>query len=331
MYDVISLVLWLTLAAGSGGSFEPTPPNGQNRQIVTAGTPAASRENSILSSDCAVARQTLEKAIVERDEATLRLGLKKSAPAFTREIVQAVKNAYYQTFVPDLTEMLEELRVPVSEDQRLTGEKRELEKAIVSALMHLTGLRFDATEDLSAEDAQKTVAESRRWYAANESEIQKSYKAEMLDRQQTTSILSSNFRVARWAFDKAVAEKDTATLRLGLQKNSLTLRLLIVKAIKQFDDRSFVPDLIQTLEENQSMMSGGSETQMAQQELRKEIIDALKHLTGLQFSYLTDESFVSCFSECPSKDIQKVLQESREWWTVNKKDFENTETKSKQP
>jgi hypothetical protein len=331
MYDVISVLLWLTLAANPGDSPAPQQQqqSGQNQIITAEMTPAELQENPILSSDYAVARQALDKAIAERDEVTLRLGLKKSNASFAKEIVQAVKNAYYQSFVPDLTAMLEELRVSPGDDKGLTAEKREVEKAIVSALMHLTGLRFSVTENLSADDVQKTAEQSRLWYAANEAEIQKSLKDEMLDRQQTTPILSKNYKVAKSAFDKAVAEKDKPTLRLGLQKNSLTLKLLIVQAIRQFDDKSFVPDLIKALEDNQSIMSGGSETQAAQQELNKEIISDLKQLTGLQFPYLTDESTVPCFSDCPPKDIQKVLKDSREWWSVNKKDFENTEANSK--
>jgi hypothetical protein len=324
MYDVISAILWLVLAANPGDSPAPQQQqqNGQNQTIAAETTPAELQENPILSSDYAVARQALDKAIVERDEVTLRLGLKKSSAAFAKEIVQAVKNAYYQSFVPDLTTMLEELRA--GDEKGLTAEKREVEKAVVSALMHLTGLRFSVTENLSADEVRKTAEQSREWYAANEAEIQKSLKDEMLDRQQTTPILSNNYKVAKAAFDKAVAEKDKRTLRLGLQKNSLNLKLLIVQAIKQFDDKSFVPDLIKALEDNQSIMSGGSEIKAAQQELNKEIISDLKQLTGLQFPYLTDESTVPCFSDCPPKDIQKVLKDSREWWSLNKKDFENT-------
>lgn len=66
------------------------------------------------------------------------------------------------------------------------------------------------------------------------------------------------------------------------------------------------------LEDNQSVMSGGTETEIMQQELNTAIVSALEQLTGLQFPS----------SENLSKDdIQKVVKQSREWWKAHQKEI----------
>jgi hypothetical protein len=282
------------------------------------------QKNDILSKDYTIAKQALDKAIAERDEATLRLGLKKGSLSFKRDIVQAVKNAWYQSFVPDLMITLEDNQASTNTNAEDSSKRQELEKAIVSALMHLTGLRFSQSEELSTNDIQKIVEESRLWYQANEPEMKKALLEEMLERQQATPILSKNYRVAKSAFDKAVLEKDKATLRLGLKRESPSFKRDIVQAIKQFDDKSFVPDLIKALENNQLIMSGGLETQAEQQELNKEIISALAKLTDLKFDYLSDSSTIPCFSDCPSKDMGKVLEESKTWYQANEEEIQKS-------
>lgn len=274
------------------------------------------QENLILSDDYNIAKKTLEKAVAERDEATLRLGLKKGSLSIKKDVIQAVRNAYFQTFVPDLIAVLEEIQ---TSEKAETDEQKQIKRIIIPALMHLTGLRFQQQEEFSRDDTQKIIEESQQWYRANEAEIQQSLKAEMIERQKPNPILSKNYNVAKWALDKAVSENDKPTLRLGLNAFSLLIKRKVVQAIKQFDDKSFVPDLIEALDNNQGAMSGGSETEFMQRELNEEIISALKQLTGLEFSFLSDSSTIPCFSDCPSKDIQRVLKESREWWEANKK------------
>jgi hypothetical protein len=326
MFDVINILLWITLVANMGSS--PTiqketgqKETGQKQVIMVLETQNLYQQNPILSKDYTVAKQALDKAIAERDEATIRLGLKGGSVSFQKDIVQAVRNAWYQSFVPDLIVALEDNQVFTIAKAENTSERQELKKVIVSALMHLTGLRFPNTEELSKNDVQKIVEESREWYRANEPEIQQTVITEMLEKQQATPILSKNYRIAKAAFDKAVLERDKATIRLGLKRESLSFKAVTVQAIKQFEDKSFVPDLIKALEGNQVIMSGGLETQVEQQELNKEIISALKQLTGLNFSYLNDSSTIPCFNDCPPKDIIRVLKESREWWRNHKKDM----------
>lgn len=314
MFDLINAFLWTVLAVNLTSSPAAQDKTGLGNPCVF-NEKTESQENPILSIDYACAKRALDKAVSERDEATIRLGLKKGSLIIRKDVIRAVQNAYYQTFVRDLAAILEEIQVTE------TNESEDLKKTIVAALIHLTGLSFPLSDNRSKSEVQEIVKQSREWYRANETKIQEELEAEMLERRKETPILSKNYRVARWAFDKAISEKDKSTLRVGLKGFFLSIKRDTVKAVAQLDDKSFVPDLIQTLDENQVIMSGGSETQAEQEGLNKEIISSLKRLTGLEFSYLTDLSTVPCFADCPSKDIQRVLKESRGWCETNKKNY----------
>lgn len=322
MFDLINALLWIALSTKLGDS----PPRQKEigQQVIVVKTETEYQQNPILCKDYVVAKRALDKAVSERDAATLRLGLKKGSPFFKKEIVLAVRNAWFQSFVPDLITVLEENQISTSANKGNISERNELKKAVVAALRHLTGLPFPIPDELSISDLGKILEESREWYRVNGPEIQQTVIAEMVERQQATPILSKNYNVAKWAFDKAVSENDTATIRLGLKRESLSFRTLVIQAIKKFDDKSFVLDLIKALQDNQVIMSGGSETQTEQQELNKEIIGAIRQLTGLEFPYITESSTVPCFSDCPSKDIERILMESRKWREEHKLELKNS-------
>lgn len=125
--------------------------------------------------------------------------------------------------------------------------------------------------------------------------------------KQQNPIMSKDSTIARQALDKAILNKDKATIQLGLTKNSLIFKKDVVRAIEQLNDKSFVPDLIKSLEDNQVEMGGGTETKFLQKELDKAIVSALKKITELDFS-ANDRS--------SDDNIQEVLRKSREWWEV---------------
>lgn len=128
--------------------------------------------------------------------------------------------------------------------------------------------------------------------------------------KQDNEILSKDYNIAEKALSKAVKEKDKHTIRLGLKNPILTIRLKTVEAIKESDDKTFfVGDLIDALSENQLILEGGTETKIFQKELDRNIVSALEILTGLNFPRIENLS---------SKDIEKILKESREWLESNK-------------
>lgn len=329
--NLLAIILGLFIVPSlAQTSVSTNQPYLDNQTQISQTSSSKQQDSPILSNDYKIAKESLDKAISEHDEATLRLGLKLATPSFQKEIIQAVKNAWFQSFVPDLIDILANNQ---NSNKAKTGEQQELKKTVVSALMHLTGLRFPNTEQLSKNDIQQIIEESQQWYRENEPEIQQALTDEMVERQQSTPILSKNYRVAKWALDKAVSEKDIATIRLGLKGFSFSIKQDAVLVIKQLDDKSFVPDLIEALDKNQGIIDGGSEVQSFQQELNITIISALKQLTDLKFSYskgsptsLTSlclnnsKISFSCVVDRMPKDIEKILEECRKWWKVHRKE-----------
>ncbi len=70
-----------------------------------------------------------------------------------------------------------------------------------------------------------------------------------------------------------------------------------------------VPRLIDALEQNQVVYTGGSETEALQVDLNAALISALRKITG-----------VDCGETDPAsdEDISRVLQTGRQWWEENK-------------
>jgi hypothetical protein len=126
--------------------------------------------------------------------------------------------------------------------------------------------------------------------------------------EQDNDILSNDYTIAGKALDKAILEKDKNTIRVGLKSEFLDIRKKAVETIEEFNDETFVPNLIVVLQENQGLIGGGTETQIQQDNLNKAIISALEHLTKLEFKVSTPLSF---------EDIEGILKESQEWWKTH--------------
>lgn len=324
MKSTINLFLLITFCIGLNGcttnletSMAQTKEPFINKQPTPQKSPQMEQDSNILNNDYTVAEKALNKAVLEKNKDTVRLGLKSPILDIRKKTVETIVQFNDVTFVPNLIVALQENQGIIGGGSETQVLQSKLNVTIISALEHLTKLKFKLSKPLSPEDIQEILKKIQEWCQTNEPEIQQALTAEMLERQQATPILSKNYQVAKWAFDKAVLEKDKSTIRLGLKGYSLLIKRDVVQTIKQLNDKSFVPELIKALEDNQVLMSGGSETQAEQQELNKEIISALKQLTGLDFPYLNDSSTIPCFKDCPSKAIERVLKESQEWWKIH--------------
>lgn len=142
-------------------------------------------------------------------------------------------------------------------------------------------------------------------------QIQNKVQPEMQSSPQQNPILARDYYTAKKALDEAVQKKDLTTIALGLKGFSFEIRKDVVTEIKKLDDKSFIPDLIEALEDNQGDLSGGSEVQHLQQELNNHIVSTLEQLTGLCFSYTENSS---------KDDIERIVKQSREWWESYKKE-----------
>jgi hypothetical protein len=125
---------------------------------------------------------------------------------------------------------------------------------------------------------------------------------------QDKDILSRDYKTAETALNKAVTEKNTAVVKLGLQSAILSIRLKTSEAIKELDDKAFVPSLTDALEENQSILDGGSETRVMQVDLNKSLVANLEKLTGMKFNLSEKPTF---------EEMQQVIKKSREWCAAN--------------
>jgi hypothetical protein len=323
MSKIIATLLWMTLIINLGIS-ATLKEVGQKRKVEQ-------QEHPILSRDYKVAKQALNKAVLERDEATIRLGLKANSILLKKNVFQAIRQLYYQWFVPDLIVALEENQT-VGKGIETQVERQELNKSIVFALKHLTGLGFSGTENLSSDDIKRILNETREWYKKYETQIQQAMQSERLMMRQEISILSKYYYPARRAFDKAVLENDKATIRLGLKAFSLLIKRDVVQVIKQFNDKSFVPDLIDALDSNQVVMSGGTETSIEQALLSRELIIAIGELTGLKFKLPKMPASNSIEKFEPSnyvspEFIKEVLEKSRAWRNLHKNRIAAKETR----
>ncbi len=126
---------------------------------------------------------------------------------------------------------------------------------------------------------------------------------------QKNEILSKDYAVAEKALNKAIEEKDVNTLRTALKSQFLPLKQKAVEAIADLNDKTFVPDLIDALEENRGVIDGGSETQIFQEQLNKTLVSTLQRLTKLKFDV----------SEKPtSEEMDEIVKKVREWCKNNK-------------
>lgn len=144
--------------------------------------------------------------------------------------------------------------------------------------------------------------------------------------QQENLILSKDYGVARDSLQKAVAKKDKATIRLGLERNSLSFKNEVIRAIETLDDKSFVPDVIKVLEENQSITSGGTETAVEQALLSRNAIATLGKLTGLKLDLraLPDENSVEKFNPSnyvSAEEVETALRQVRVWMRANRENI----------
>lgn len=140
------------------------------------------------------------------------------------------------------------------------------------------------------------------------SEVEQTTAQKSASIQNKKDILSDDYATAEKALKKSVLEKNKDTIKLGLKSPILDIRKKTAEAIAKTDEETFIPNLIEALEQNQGIIGGGSEIQSLQNELNETIVSTLEQLTKLTFKVSEPLS---------PEDIQKILKESREWWKIH--------------
>jgi HEAT repeat protein len=237
-------------------------------------------DGEILSKEYAIAEKALVRAVLEKDKETLKLGLKSQFFPIKQKTVEAITEIEDKTFVPDLINAFQENQSIFSGGTETKIMQDNLNKAIAFALEKLTG---SSAQDINSVSNSEVDAQSE--------------------------ILSKDRLKAEIALVKAIQAEDRETIRLGLKNENLLIKKKAVTSLVKVKDKQSVPDLIEVLSENQVVLNGGNEIAAMQADLNRDIVISLRYLTGLKFDVSEALS---------SDDINKVLEESRKWWSVNR-------------
>jgi hypothetical protein len=312
LFFFIMLCVGLTSCNSSEISVAQTKESFKIEQPTPQKSPPMSQDNNILSKDYAVAEKALNKAVLEKDKNTIRLGLKNHILTLKIKTVGAIKELNDKTFVPNLIEALRENQSIIDGGTETQGFQEELNKSIVSALRQLTKLKFpyfddarklDNFRDFARPDIQKVLEETQEWWKVYQRENN-------LQDSKNDGILSGDYNIAEKALKEAVLEKNKTTIKRGLKSQFLDIKIKTVKAIAELNDETFVPHLIKALQDNQGIIGGGSEVQVLQDSLNKTIISTLERFTTLKFK-------VS--EPLTSENIKEVLDKTQDWCKTHNK------------
>ncbi len=94
-------------------------------------------------------------------------------------------------------------------------------------------------------------------------------------------LLSKNFTEAKQALDSVIVRKDQFLICFALSNSDWLIRGLAGKALREVADDDSVPCLVKALENNQDILSGGSEARVSQEELNTDLVDALVRIGNL--------------------------------------------------
>ena len=118
-------------------------------------------------------------------------------------------------------------------------------------------------------------------------------------------LLSKNFTEAKQALDSVIVRKDQFLICFALSNSDWLIRGLAGKALREVADDDSVPCLVKALENNQDILSGGSEARVSQMELNTDLVDALLRITNFRLDRRKTYEKV---------EINRIIQESKQWY-----------------
>ena len=122
-------------------------------------------------------------------------------------------------------------------------------------------------------------------------------------------ILSKDFSTAQAALEENKHNKNLQAVCLSLKHRSLIIRKLAAQALGELKAKSSIQCLIEALEQNQTALIGGTETDIEQDKLNEAIIDATEKITGLE---LKNKKALS------RKEIRIALGKIKRWQAAQK-------------
>jgi hypothetical protein len=132
-------------------------------------TPESIKQTSeILSKDYTTAEKALKKAVTEKDEKTIRLGLKSPILTIRKKTVEAIAGLGDKMLVSELINTLSGNQILLDGGTETKIIQDDLDKAIISALEKLTEIKFKVSERISPEDIAEILRLSREWLKNNQ-------------------------------------------------------------------------------------------------------------------------------------------------------------------
>ena len=121
----------------------------------------------LLSSDFAVADETLSEAIARRDAALVARALDQAFLEMKIKAAQALVWIGDRATVPRLIATLEANQVAYTGDSETKVQQKELNEALVAGLARLTGVEFGHVDPDAPGDIERVLQLSKAWAASN--------------------------------------------------------------------------------------------------------------------------------------------------------------------
>jgi len=114
-------------------------------------------------------------------------------------------------------------------------------------------------------------------------------------------ILGEDFQAAQDALEKAIHDRDAATLETALKSRSYAIRTRAAEALGKVGGKQSIRPLCDALE-NRWALLGGTEVELYQRQLVTAVVGALARLTGEDFGPINPDS---------DDDVRRVLEKAR--------------------
>ena len=142
-------------------------------------------------------------------------------------------------------------------------------------------------------------------------------RREIIPQEMTDRILSYDYHIAMAALEENRRQKNSQAVCLSLKHRSLVIRRLAAEALGELQAKSSVQCLIEALENNQTVLLGGSETVIEQDMLNEAIIGATEKITGLELKY-KKSSPKKIDRVASRKQVRAALEKIKTWQTAQK-------------
>lgn len=135
-----------------------------------------------------------------------------------------------------------------------------------------------------------------------------------------SDVLSDDLGIADPALSDAISDENISIIQLGLSSRFTRIRIRSANALGKLRDPAAIKSLIKALQENQGIIGGGTETQIEQAELTREILFALERITKIKFeaSDRLAASDLKGYAPLSSNELKEIITKIDHWCESDK-------------